>query len=151
MRLSNIFNFAPSVLYQPESKYRAIHKSLRDFQPLRYSNRDGHVEGQHVNRGRDTPSFSPTLGVLNMSTLGNATDVKFDNFGKFQGTERFLIPCPLHVSSQLPPSGKTCKYATVPSTQTKKLGEIPYLLICSFLLCLSWLLRSRFWKFRRDF
>ena len=32
----------------------------------------------------------------------------------------------------------------------KKLWEIPCLLICSFLPCLSWLLRSRFRKFRRD-
>jgi len=55
-----------------------------------------------------------------MSTFGDATDVKFDNFGKFQGTECFLIPCPRHVSSQLPPSGKTCKYATVPGTQKKQ-------------------------------
>jgi hypothetical protein len=40
------------------------------------------------------------------------------SFGKFQDTERFLIPCPHHVSSQLPPSGETCKYATVPSVRT---------------------------------
>ena len=39
--------------------YRVIHKSLRDFRPLRYSSRDGHAEGEHVNRGRDTPSFCP--------------------------------------------------------------------------------------------
>ena len=32
----------------------------------------------------------------------------------------------------------------------KKLGEILYLLICSFLPCLSWLLRSRARKSRRD-
>jgi len=32
----------------------------------------------------------------------------------------------------------------------KKLGEILYLLICSFLLCLSWLLRSQVRKFWRD-
>ena len=32
----------------------------------------------------------------------------------------------------------------------KKLGEILYLLICSFLPCLSWLLRSRVPKSRRD-
>ena len=32
----------------------------------------------------------------------------------------------------------------------KKLWEILYLLICSFLPCLSWLLRSRVRKFRRD-
>ena len=32
----------------------------------------------------------------------------------------------------------------------KKIGEILYLLICSFLLCLSWLLRSRVRKSRKD-
>ena len=58
-----------------QSLYRVIHKSLRDFQPLRYSSRDGHAEGEHVNRGRDTPSFCPTLQVLDMSTLGVAADV----------------------------------------------------------------------------
>jgi hypothetical protein len=40
------------------------------------------------------------------------------SFGKFQDTERFLIPCPRHVSSRLPASGETCKYATAPSTKT---------------------------------
>ena len=54
---------------------RVIHKSLRNFRPLRYSSRDGHAEGEHVNRGRDTPSFCPTLQVLDMSTLGDAADV----------------------------------------------------------------------------
>jgi hypothetical protein len=39
------------------------------------------------------------------------------SFGEFQDTERFLIPCSRHVSSQLPPSVETCKYATAPSTQ----------------------------------
>jgi hypothetical protein len=52
-----------------------------------------------------------------MSTLGDAADVKF---GKFQETERFFIPCPRHVSSQLPSSDKTCKYAVAPRTQKKK-------------------------------
>jgi hypothetical protein len=37
--------------------YRVIHKSLREVRPLRYSSRDGHAEGEHVNRGRDTPKF----------------------------------------------------------------------------------------------
>ena len=55
--------------------YSVNHKSLRDFRPLRYSSRDGHAEGEHVNRGRDTPSFCPTLQVLDMSTLGDAADV----------------------------------------------------------------------------
>jgi hypothetical protein len=62
-----------AVLFQ--SIYRVIHKTLRDFRPLRYSSRDGHAVGQHVNRGRDTPSFCPTLQVLDMSTLGDAADV----------------------------------------------------------------------------
>jgi hypothetical protein len=39
------------------SKYRVIHKCFRDFRPLRYSSRDGHVEGEHVNRGRDAPKL----------------------------------------------------------------------------------------------
>ena len=55
--------------------YRVIHKFLRDFRPLRYSSREGHAEGEHVNRGRDTPSFCPTLQVRHMSTLGDAADV----------------------------------------------------------------------------
>ena len=56
-------------------KYRVIHKSLRDFRPLRYSSRNSHAEGEHVNRGRDTPIFCPTLQVLDMSTLGDAAGV----------------------------------------------------------------------------
>jgi len=48
--------------------YRVIHKSLQDFRPLRYSSRDGHAEREHVNRVRDTPSFCPTLQVLDMLT-----------------------------------------------------------------------------------
>jgi hypothetical protein len=55
--------------------YRVIHKSLRDFRPLRYSSRDGHAEEEHVNRGGDTPSFCPTLQVLDMCNLGDAADV----------------------------------------------------------------------------
>ena len=55
--------------------YRVIHKSLGDFRSLRYSIQDGHAEGEHVNRGRDTPIFCPTLQLLDMSTLGDATDV----------------------------------------------------------------------------
>ena len=55
--------------------HRVIHKPLRDFRPLPYSSRDGHAEREHVNRGRDTPIFWPTLQVLDMSTLGDAADV----------------------------------------------------------------------------
>ena len=76
-----------TVLHVKDPLYKVIHKSLRDFLPLRYSSRVVHAEGEHVNRGRETPSFCPNLQVLDMSTL----------------------------------------------------------------LCLSWLLRSRVRKFRRDF
>ena len=60
---------------KPGGIYRVIHKSLRDFRPLRYSSRDGHAEGEHVNRGREAPYFRPTLQVLDMSTLGDEADV----------------------------------------------------------------------------
>jgi hypothetical protein len=39
----------------PSNIYRIIHKSLRDVRHLRYSSQDGHTEGEHVSRGRDTP------------------------------------------------------------------------------------------------
>jgi len=41
-------------VYVHQLMYRVIHKSLRDFRPLQYSGRDGHAEGEHVNRKRDT-------------------------------------------------------------------------------------------------
>ena len=56
-------------------EYKVIHKSLRDFRPLRYSKRDGHAEGEHVNRGRFTPSFCYALQVLDISTLSDVADV----------------------------------------------------------------------------
>jgi hypothetical protein len=124
--------------------YRVIH-----LWPLRYGNRYGHAKGEHVNRGRDTPHFCPTLQVHDIATLGDEADVKFGNFVKFQGTERFLIPCPRHVSSRLP-------LAVKPASRRRRLiyktkfGEILYHLIFSFLLWLFLLLRSRLRKLRRD-
>ena len=59
-----------------EKLYRVIHKSLRDFRHLRYSSPGGHAEGEHVNRGRDTPYFCLNLlQALDMSTLGDVADV----------------------------------------------------------------------------
>jgi hypothetical protein len=55
------------------SIYRVIHKSLRDVRLLRYSSRDGHAEVEHVNRGRDTPSFCSTLQVLDIPPLGDVS------------------------------------------------------------------------------
>jgi hypothetical protein len=134
MLISNVF-IGLSNSSRLVAEYRVIHKFLRDFQLLRYSSRDGHAEGEHVKRARYTPSFCPTL--------------QMSIFYKFQYIEGFLIPCPRLVSSLLLPSGETWKYTTAPSTK-KKLGEILYILIRSFLLRLSWFLRRRVRNFRRD-
>jgi hypothetical protein len=63
--------FYGSTIYRPVCLflYSIIHKSLRDIRPLQYSSRDGHTEGERVNRGRDSPSSCPTLQVLDMSFL----------------------------------------------------------------------------------
>jgi hypothetical protein len=86
--------------------YMVIHKSLWDFRPLRYSSRDGHAEVEHINRGRDTPNFCPTLPMLDMSTLDDAADFTFDSVLANSKTQNaFLFPvhtmfrhdCPLSV------------------------------------------------------
>jgi len=61
--------YAFLVVLQHDYLYKVINKSLQDFRPLRYGNRDGHAEGEHVNRGRGTLSFCLTLQVLDMSAL----------------------------------------------------------------------------------
>jgi hypothetical protein len=78
--------------------YRVIHNSFRHFRPLWYSSQDGHAEGEHVNRGRDIPSFCPTLQVLDMSTLGDAADVnpviKILPHGKSRGIGGTFVRAP---------------------------------------------------------
>jgi hypothetical protein len=98
----------------PYLMYRVIHKSLRDFRHLRYSSRDGHAEVEHVNRGTDTQSFCPTSQVFDVHSWWRGSCQFLANS---KDTERFVIPSLRHVSSRLPPSGETCKYATTPSTQ----------------------------------
>jgi hypothetical protein len=56
-------------------KYRVILKSLWDFRSQWYSSWDGHAEGETVKRGKDTPSFCPTLQGFDMSILGDVADV----------------------------------------------------------------------------
>jgi hypothetical protein len=63
-------------------------------------------------------------------------------------TQRFLAPCPRHVSSRLPPSGETCKYAIAPITQTHL--EIFSAYLYAPFCYVSWLLRCRGRNFRRD-
>jgi hypothetical protein len=91
--------------------YSVIHKSLREFRHLRYSSRDGQAEGKCVNRGRDTPTFCPTLQVFDICTLGDAADVnpvpiKFlrqhqtkyshQKRNKLQRQEIFSFTCPIY-------------------------------------------------------
>ena len=90
-----------------------IHKSLRDYRSLPYSNRDGHAEGEHVNRGRNTPSFCPTLQVPDISTLGDAAD--------FNPVIKFL-PHTLHVCGRN--TGLTTAAApSVDMSSTFKVGQ----------------------------
>ena len=63
--------------------YRVINKSVQDFRPLRCSSRDGRAEGERVNRGRGTPSFCPTLQVLDISTLLCLSRLLRDRVRKF--------------------------------------------------------------------
>ena len=130
--------------------YRVIQKSLRDFRPLRYSNRDGNAEGEHVNRGRDTPSFCPTLQALDMSTLGDATDVKFGNF--WQIPIHRTLPYSLSTPCFVTTVPLAVKPASTPRrlVHEKKIWRDSVPTECSCLLCLSWLLRSRVRKFRGD-
>ena len=70
------------------------------------------------------------------------------SFGKFQDTERFLIHCERLFFHDYPLAVEPG--STPRSLVQKKLGEILYLLICYFVPCLFWLLRSRVRKSRRD-
>jgi hypothetical protein len=45
----NQLNYTHPIYLYP-FQYRVIHKTLRDFRPLRYSSRGGHAEGEHINR-----------------------------------------------------------------------------------------------------
>jgi hypothetical protein len=52
----------------------------------------------------------------------------------------FRHDCPLAVK----PAGTPRRLLPPPPTPPKKIGEVLYLLICFFMLCLSWLLRCHF-------
>jgi hypothetical protein len=115
-----------------KSVYRVIRKSVRDFRPLRYSSLDGHTEGEHVNRGRDTPSFCPTLHVLDMSTLGDAADV-YPVIKFLPHTVNHVPPMPRDLSSickvrqtwSLSPSVDMLPFGvTIPATVPQR-SEIP--------------------------
>ena len=109
IKLKSICRVLVDVYSQPHQSnirftYRVIHKSLRDFRPLRYSSRDGHAEGEHVNRGTDTLNFCPTLQVLNISTLGDAADV--NHVFKF-------LPLTLHARGSMSTEGETLQVSVL--------------------------------------
>ena len=89
----NSLNFTHKLMY---FYIRVIHKSLRNFRPLRYSSRDGHAEGEHVNKGRDTPSFCPTLQVLDMFT----SEGSWQTFLSHARQSRPMAPAGLFVSQR---------------------------------------------------
>jgi hypothetical protein len=147
--------------------YRVIHKYLQDFWPLRYSSQNDHAR-KWTGLSRPACLFRSAQAATLLEFHVTHTNCfarrwfcvvrgpkpplhrhNWLSFGKFQDTERFLIPCPRHVSSRLPPSGETCKYATAPRTQ-KKIGEIFYLLICSPSTWPSWLLYRRGRRSRKE-
>jgi hypothetical protein len=125
-------------------KYRVIHKSLRDFRPLRYSSRDGHAEGEHVNRGRDTPKFLSYLTGARYVHPWWRDGCQILANSKTQTA--YLFPVHAMFRHDCPPSGETCKYATAPSTKKKNLEIFS---VCWYAPW-SWLLRSRVRKSRRD-
>ena len=129
-----------------QSKYRVIHKSLLNLRPLSYSSRDGHAERELVNRGRDTPSFCPTLQVLDLFTLGDAADV--NPVIKFlphtcNVCGRNLITGLTTVTSPKVDISSTCKVG-------QNLGVSVHLLTCSPSAWPSRLLYRRGRKSRRD-
>jgi len=77
------------------------------------------------------------------SVLANS---KKQNAFLFYVHAMFHHDCPLAMKSASTPR----RLAQKNHHHHHHLGEILYLLICSVLLCLSWLLRSRVQKFRRD-
>jgi hypothetical protein len=72
-------------------------------------------KGSMSTEGETLPSLCPTLQVLDMWTLGDATDVKFWQIPRHRPLT-YSLSTPCFVTTALP-SGETCKYATTPSTK----------------------------------
>jgi hypothetical protein len=84
--------------------------------------------------------------TLHISTPGDAADVN-PVIQFLPHTLQHPMVDSSHFSTQLPSSGKIRKYAMMTHYT---LGEFLCLLICSFLLCLSWVLHCRVRKSRTD-
>ena len=81
--------------------YKVIHKSLRDFRPLRFSSRDGHAEGEHVS----CFSVPHTLHVCGRSLIAGLTSAaspRVDVSSTCKLGQKFGVSLPLLTCS---PSG----------------------------------------------
>ena len=118
--------------------YRVIRKSLRDFRPLRYSSRDSHAEGEHVNRARHTPSFCPTLQVITGLTSATSPRVDILSTCKVGRNLECLslcwhAPCrrdhPSYCTAEVGNPGGTYELLCISKTQSSILTKISWLLI----------------------
>ena len=93
----------------------------------------------------DTAERSISIGreSLQVSVLSYRCSICAPCDTRCNACRRILITGLTSAASPRVQISSTCKVG-------QKLGEILYLLICSFLPCLSWLLRSRVRKSRRD-
>jgi len=89
-----------------------IHKSLRDFRPLRYSSRHGHAEGEHVKRGRGTHTCN--VGGRNLiKGLTSAASPRVDMSSTCKVGQKLGVPLPL----------LTCSHSTWPSGLLHRRGR----------------------------
>jgi hypothetical protein len=121
--------------------YRVVHKSLGDFRSLRMVTTGG---------GGGSKSTAGETHQVSVVLLGTWPEISFSPSQLMQ-----FCQIPRHRTFSYPLFRHDCPLAVKPASTPrrllpKKLGEILYLLICSFLLCLSWLLRCRVRKFQRD-
>ena len=141
-RYKEILNMEVSYIFY-FSLYRVIHKSIRDFRPLRYSSRDGHAEGEHVNRGRDTPSLSYITGARYVHPWWRGTCHFCNQVPATHGCDRNLITRLTSAASPRVDISSTCKVG-------QKFGVSLPLLTCTPSAWLSRLLYRRGRKSQRD-
>jgi hypothetical protein len=126
--------------------HRVIHKSLRDFRTLQCNNQDRHIRKEHINGQRNSTSVQCVImAYLRVLPLEGSCVEKWlpSTMGCCSVCGRNWITGLTSAASPGVYIWSTCKVGHT-------LGEFLCLLICSFLLCLSWLLYCRVRKSRRD-
>jgi hypothetical protein len=76
--------------------YRVIHKSLRDFRPLRYSSRDGHAEGSMSTEGE---TLQVSVLPYRCSIYAPLVTRQMSNFGKFHRPLTYSLSTPCLVTT----------------------------------------------------